>query len=260
MSELYIIGDIHGQYEKFTRLLQNSGLVDQDLNWRAGAATLWLMGDFLDRGPGGVEVVALAMNLQEQAEEAGGRVGALLGNHEILILAAAAVGDRLTERGDSDFRENWLSLGGNEPDLERLTKDQLAWLSRLPALTYESGRLLVHADAVFYLEYGKTVAEINQAIQGMVKSRETFVWERLLDDFSRRKEFFEPPGEALSRAEAFLNQLGGEKIIHGHTPIPLMTNQPPEEVTGPLEYCASLCLNVDGGMYMGGPGFVVELD
>lgn len=260
MSKLYIIGDIHGQYQKFTRLLRDAGLVDGELNWTAGRAVLWLTGDFFDRGPHGVEALELAMRLQRQAQAAGGRMGALLGNHELLILAAAAVGDKLTEREGGDFRENWLSLGGQEPDLERLSGEQMDWIRKLPAVALEGEHLLIHTDSMFYLEYGKSVEEINRSIGKLVTSKDTFVWERLLNDYARRKEFFQPPGQSLSRAEALLAQLGGSKIIHGHTPIPLMTEDSPENVTGPLEYCAGLCLNVDGGMYMGGPGFVAELD
>ncbi len=49
---------------------------------------------------------------------------------------------------------------------------------------------------------------------------------------------------------------GGGQIIHGHTPIMYMTKQPPDEIDAALVYNAGLCVNVDGGLYAGGPGFV----
>ena len=42
------------------------------------------VGDILDRGPKPREVMDLMMTLEKEAEEAGGRVLSLLGNHEIM--------------------------------------------------------------------------------------------------------------------------------------------------------------------------------
>ena len=46
----YIIGDLHGRYRDYERLLQTAGLCDENLDWTGGSDTLWLMGDFFDRG------------------------------------------------------------------------------------------------------------------------------------------------------------------------------------------------------------------
>ena len=63
-----------------------------------------------------------------------------------------------------------------------------------------------------------------------------------------------------AQAEAFLARFGGEQIVHGHTPITKITGQPPEAVREPLFYADGLCIDVDPGMYLGGPGFVYPLD
>ena len=47
----YIIGDVHGHLKKLVKLLQDAHLVDAEYAWKAGTATLWFMGDFVDRGP-----------------------------------------------------------------------------------------------------------------------------------------------------------------------------------------------------------------
>ncbi|HJT57830.1 MAG TPA: metallophosphoesterase, partial [Ktedonobacteraceae bacterium] len=93
-SRIYVIGDIHGQFEKLTSLLRNAELVDDSLSWIGGTAKLWFMGDFFDRGPDGVAAVDLVMRLQQEAQIAGGRVESLLGNHEVLILAAQRFGEQ----------------------------------------------------------------------------------------------------------------------------------------------------------------------
>ena len=65
---VYIIGDIHGQYQQLLGLLRGAGLVDERLDWAGGAALLWFIGDFFDRGPCGVAAVDLVMRLQAQAD------------------------------------------------------------------------------------------------------------------------------------------------------------------------------------------------
>ena len=47
--------------------------------------------------------------------------------------------------------------------------------------------------------------------------------------------------------------------MHGHTPIGKLTKQKLAEVTAPLLYAGSRCLDVDGGMYLGGLGFIYTL-
>ena len=61
---VYIVGDIHGQYEQLVGLLRGVGLVDERLDWAGGAALLWFIGDFFDRGPCGVASVDLVMRRQ----------------------------------------------------------------------------------------------------------------------------------------------------------------------------------------------------
>src|SRR5690242_8301691 len=91
-APLFIIGDVHGQLEKLIRLLRGAGLVGKDLAWSGGGKRLWLLGDYVDRGPDGIGVLELVMRLQGEAARAGGEVGALLGNHDVLLLSARRFG------------------------------------------------------------------------------------------------------------------------------------------------------------------------
>jgi len=159
---VYIVGDIHGQYEQLVGLLRGVGLVDERLDWAGGAALVWFIGDFFDRGPCGVESVDLVMRLQIQAEQVGGCVRALLGNHEPLILSARRFGEQRTAWGGT-FLWDWRRNGGSDEELERLTPAHVAWLSDLPAMARVGDHLLVHADSTIYSSYGATIAEVNQA-------------------------------------------------------------------------------------------------
>jgi diadenosine tetraphosphatase ApaH/serine/threonine PP2A family protein phosphatase len=252
---LYIIGDIHGQYEKLIGLLYDAALVDGRMAWSGGAARLWFMGDFFDRGPCGIEAVDLVMRLQTEAAAAGGSVRALIGNHEPLILSAQRFGERPTGWGGT-FLWDWRRNGGSDEELERLTAAHIAWLADLPAMALEGEYLLVHADSTMYSSYGSSIDEVNQALRALLHEDDAPAWDRLLEQFSDRKAFLDSDADGAARAAQFLSDFGGRQIIHGHTPISFMRRCLPEDVVEPLVYAGGLCVNVDGGLYMGGPGFV----
>jgi hypothetical protein len=258
---VYIIGDIHGYDLVLQRLLRDAGLVDSEVEWAGGRATLWLLGDFVDHGPHGTAALDLIMRLQA---EAGGTVRALVGNHDLLLLAARRFGDRAIP-GNGDFLAQWRENGGSEADLWTLTPAHVRWLSELPALARVENRLLAHADATFYLEYGASLEEANAAVRAVMAGDDIAAWARLIDGFSRHREFAGKQGAA--RIGEFLRRLGGAQLIHGHTPIVKHPASRPEgapapdprTITGPLVYAGGRCVDVDGGIYLGGPGFVYQL-
>jgi len=251
----YVLGDVHGQYDKLTRLLTGTRLLNADLTWNAGNAKLWFIGDFFDRGPGGLDTVDLIMRLQQQASAAGGEIGALVGNHEILLLAARRFGEHPTRGPGGNFISDWLANGGVRANLSKITDEQVEWLSNLPAMALVQQRLLIHADGVFYTRYGHSIEEVNNTIRALLHSNDAREWERLLDNFSERDAFISEPKLAVE----MLSLYGGRQIIHGHTPISLITGEPPDKVTRPVTYAGGMCLNIDGGMYGGGRGFVYRL-
>jgi hypothetical protein len=80
------IGDVHGAFDQFVEILQTAGLVDAKRQWIGGTTVLVQTGDVFDRGPKVREALDLLMRLEEEARRAGGRVEALLGNHEVMNL------------------------------------------------------------------------------------------------------------------------------------------------------------------------------
>jgi hypothetical protein len=85
-ERLIAIGDIHGDFDDFSRLLKRVGLADAQGHWMGGDATLVQTGDEIDRGPKGRAVMDLIMSLEKEARKAGGKVQPLLGNHEVMNL------------------------------------------------------------------------------------------------------------------------------------------------------------------------------
>ncbi|HXK08139.1 MAG TPA: metallophosphoesterase [Vicinamibacteria bacterium] len=78
------VGDVHGAYDSFVSILRFAGILDAKDRWAGGKAVLVQTGDLLDRGKDTRKVLDLLMRLEGDARKAGGRVVALLGNHEAM--------------------------------------------------------------------------------------------------------------------------------------------------------------------------------
>jgi hypothetical protein len=258
-AHFYVVGDVHGHLNKVLRALRVARLIDRHNHWNGGAAHLWFMGDFCDRGPDGVPAIDYVMGLQQQAATAGGQVSALIGNHDALIVALMRFRNGPDASTADLFNLVWRRNGGQSADLARLKPQHTEWLANLPALARVGGYLLAHADTPLYLEYGRTIDEVNTAFRQLVQSADLQAWDRLLEQFAEHAGFSERRADGARRAARVLETFGGRRIVHGHTPICIVRDVDAASVQGPLEYANGLCLNVDGGMYMGGPGFVVQL-
>jgi hypothetical protein len=78
------IGDVHGDYENFKKVLIDAGLIDRQGNWIAGDTRFVQLGDLPDRGPDTDKIIEQMQKLQRQAAKDGGEVFALIGNHEAM--------------------------------------------------------------------------------------------------------------------------------------------------------------------------------
>jgi hypothetical protein len=263
MSDIFVIGDVHGQYDKLIQLLQRAKLIDARLDWCGGSNRVVFMGDFFDRGPNGVSSVELVMAMQRQAVNAGGHVHALMGNHDALVIAVQRFGGASASRIGSLLVESWQRNGGKVSDMQRLKSTHLDWLMKLPPMLLLGDRLFIHADAfVFYTSYGRSIDAVTRAFTRLMQSADEDAWEHMLTEFSERMAFFDDQEMGVNGAQIateFLRIYGGLQIVHGHTPIPKIIRQQPEVVTKPLVYANGLCINVDSGMYLGSPGFVYRL-
>ena len=257
----YAVGDVHGCLAPLRDALARGGFVDGDERWIAGSTRLWFLGDLTDRGPDGVGVIELVMELQEQAAEAGGEVGCLLGNHELMLLAAhlpaAGAGHASAEAARRLFWERWTGNGGKESDSARLTDAHLDWIARLPAMARIGDHLLMHADTLGYRGYGSSVAEVNARVAGILTEPVQLPQiDELTHMMTKRFAFASDDGQA---AREFLGDFGGRQIVHGHSPVPLLLGKEPREVTGPLVYAGGYAANFDTGTFLGGPCFVAPL-
>lgn len=164
VERVVAFGDVHGAYEELYGLLQDVGLLDAAGQWSGGATHLVSIGDLLDRGDHGRQVMDLLMRLQEEAAAAGGAVHVLVGNHEAMNL----VGDlRYVSSGD-------YAQFGTEPRdgfpagfFERRAALQPdgaygRWLLSLPFALAINDTLFVHGGLSSLVE-GLSLAEINRS-------------------------------------------------------------------------------------------------
>ena len=139
VPRIVAVGDVHGDYEQFAKLLADAELVDRKMNWRGGKTHLVQLGDVLDRGPYPRKISDLLMKLEAQAEKAGGRVHVLIGNHEAMNL----YGDlRYTTREEyAEYRTN------NSEQVRQAFFDQT--VENLRRTQAENGRTAIVIDDVF---------------------------------------------------------------------------------------------------------------
>lgn len=84
VDSVFVIGDVHGQYDNLVRLLANAKLIDANRSWQARRAHLVLLGDLFDRGDDVTQCLWFLYRLEREAEARGGKVHVMLGNHEIM--------------------------------------------------------------------------------------------------------------------------------------------------------------------------------
>lgn len=78
------VGDLHGDYDAYVTILRNAGLIDAKGKWSGGDTILVQLGDLPDRGPDTKKIIEHLMKLEKQAPKKGGRVHALIGNHDAM--------------------------------------------------------------------------------------------------------------------------------------------------------------------------------
>jgi len=248
MGSTYVVSDVHGHLDDLRVALTDAALVDVDDRWTGGDATLWLLGDMVDRGPDGIGVIRMMRGLQDQAPD---RVRILLGNHESLML-----GQHLFP--DSRFGEVWKLNGGLQSDQDALTEDEVGWLRALPVMARSGNHLLVHSDTTEYLAWGDDVDAVNATVAKVLAGDDADEHFDVFASLTSRYDF--AGGDGAEVARTMLEAFGGDTIVHGHSIIGTLTDQPSSTIEGPISYAGGQVVAIDGGRYDGGPLLLVRLD
>lgn len=78
------VGDLHGDFQAWTDIARDAGLIDAAGKWSGGTTTLVQLGDITDRGPDSLKIITSLRQLQREAPRTGGKVVVVLGNHEAM--------------------------------------------------------------------------------------------------------------------------------------------------------------------------------
>lgn len=150
--EPFAIGDLQGCCNALERLIEK---IDADDRMRiaTGAASrpsaLWFVGDLVNRGPASAGTLRTLMAM-------GDRVTAILGNHDMHLLAVAA-GVRTQKKSDT------IADIIDAPDADAM----IDWIRHRPLAHFANGILMVHAGVLPQWSAEQTVALARELERGL---------------------------------------------------------------------------------------------
>ena len=251
------VGDLHGDYDAYVAILRAAGLVDRRGRWAGGDSIFVQTGDVADRGPDSLRIMRHMMRLQREAARAGGRVVALVGNHEAMNVTGdlryvhpgeyAAFADRRSERRRAQaydanraaieaayrardpamsaeaIRAAWLAatpLGWVEHRAAWGPDGELGrWVVRNPAAVLIDGTLFVHGG-IGPAYAAMPLEEINRRTAAALAAADDSP-EAIINDPAGPLWYRGLADSAVLREgelDALLRAYGARRIVVGHTP------------------------------------------
>ena len=261
-ARIVAVGDLHGDLGATRRALRLAGAIDEADHWVGGDLIVVQTGDQLDRGDEEQAILDLLDRLQDEADEAGGALHILNGNHELMNPRLDL--RYVTEGGFADFQDA-VTVSGEDSVLlahEPARRSRVAafrpggpyalLLAERPVILVLEDNVFVHGGVLpMHLEYGidRINAEVRDWLLGLgeppefIHTSRSPTWTRAYSD--------EVDEEDCRQLEDVLEQMGAERMIVGHTVM--------EEGIGPE--CGELVWCIDSGMseYYGGRVEVLEI-
>jgi hypothetical protein len=256
------IGDLHGDLEAARQALRLGGAIDANDQWIGGDLVVIQTGDILDRGDEEEAVIRLFQRLQEEAEQAGGAVHVLNGNHE--LMNAYHDFRYVTPGGFVDF-EDMAVVDAADSLLASLEPDQRAraaafvpggpfarLLAQQNTVVIVGNSLFVHGG-ILPEHVDRGLDRMNEEIRAWLRAEvpqplwirgdRSPVWTRLFSG--------EPNVEACDTLSSVLDRLEVERMVVGHT----------VRRTGVTSFCGGRVWCIDVGMaaHYGGRPAVLEI-
>src|SRR3954470_20298242 len=119
IQRVVAVGDIHGDKDAFVAVLRMAGIIDDEERWIAGATHLVQVGDVPGRGPQTRKAFDFMMRLENEAANSGGKLHALIGNHDAGVIYGDLRNTHPAEYGE--FR-----TADSELRLQKALDDELA--------------------------------------------------------------------------------------------------------------------------------------
>ncbi len=243
VDRIVVFADVHGAYPELVSALREAKVIDESLRWSGRSTHLVSLGDLLDRGPESRKVMDLLMRLETEAQQAGGAVHVLLGNHEVMNIVGdlryVNAGEYAAFTGADDAalrQEAWQVVQAQEPTASQVEFDAAfppgyfahrgalsptghygKWLSTKPFLITINDTAFVHAglpDMVARLGLDGTNREMHAQLSHYLQT-----WQGIENElkivrpvgFQERAEFVGAAG-ALEQSKA-LNELQEKELF-----------------------------------------------
>ncbi len=210
VHRIVAIGDLHGDFAAWRDIALAAHLIDARGRWAGGDTVFVQTGDVVDRGPNSLGIIDDLMRLQREAPHAGGRVVALVGNHEAMNVTddlryvsagdyaafatsdSAALRDRLYAANETSIaaayrqtdpktsadaiRRAWLAatpLGMIEHQMAWHPDGRIGrWVTGNPAVALIDGTLFVHGG-IGAAYAAMPIAEINAHVAAALRAHDT---------------------------------------------------------------------------------------
>jgi hypothetical protein len=274
------IGDVHGAFDAFVGILQTAGVIDSSRRWSGGTTVLVQTGDVFDRGPGVRDALDLLIGLEGEARRAGGRVEALLGNHEMMNIlsdlrdvspaAFAAFADARSENRRKRAYETYARLAKQRGSKEQPAQSQAQWMAAHPpgfveyvealgprgkygrwlrghkVVTTVAGSAFMHAG--IHPEWSGTLDDVNRTaaadIMNWDRARDMMVQARLVPELCTLNEAIEAPAAEVQRI--------ADALKAGAPPGEHVTREFVERIQALLQIGNSSLLEADGPLWFRG--------
>ncbi|WP_281233830.1 metallophosphoesterase [Flavobacterium gelatinilyticum] len=261
-AKILAISDIESGFRTFRDFLIANKVIDKKLNWSFGNGHLVLLGDFVDRDFSTTQVLWFIYKLEQEANEKGGTVHFILGNHELKNMqgnfestspkyyhVASILKKRQTELYDKNsFLGRWMSSKNT--------------IEKINGILFSHGGL--HSDLG---NYKIDLDEVNQIIRNnyykpyypnprknieqlLISSHKGIAWYRgyFKDDLAQED------------VERNLNKFDAKAIVVGHTLQPKVNSQFNKKVIGidvkhPKDYSKSFPNQESEGLLIEGNNY-----
>ncbi len=228
VRKIFVVGDIHGEYDRVAALLGNNSIIDKEGNWNWGKGHLVFMGDIFDRGSKVTEAYWMIFKLGKQAAKAGGMVHMILGNHEPMVL-----------NGDlryitDDYYSLCDNLGLNYSGLFSERTVLGYWIRQNPVMLRINRYTFIHGgispelysaqlpadtlNKIVWQYLNKSESERNAEIRNLILGNEGLLWYRgMANDGSRSKVI-----DDMTLKQA-LEYYSTDAFVIGHTEVDSIT-------------------------------------
>ena len=216
----YVISDIHGDYEKYIKLLQLINFNEEDI--------LYVLGDVIDRGEHGIKILQHMMQYSN--------IIPILGNHELMAYKCLKwLSQEITEEAIVKMKEG---------RLERI----LEWMSNGGTTTMEEFQMLSLEEKEEILDYLK---EFWGFVEVEVNGIQYLLVHAGFEQFDIDKPIYEYDLEELvwARMDVEQSYFKDKIIVFGHTPTRHFYAKKQGKLLSELsqkEFCDDIFISDDG--------------